>query len=341
MSHVEEALRVLELLGLPRAQLNERSALTLLALLDLTSDRSWSEARDPLRGITPMMKFFEKHYGKRYAPNTRETVRRQTVHQILDAGLIVQNPDDPRRAINSPFTVYQIAPEALALLKTFRTPRWKSALAAWRAAVPSLRAKYAAEREQHRLAVDLGAGETPSLSPGGQNPLVKAIVEVFAPRFAPKRHLVYVGDTGQKFALFDEPYLRELGVTIDSHGKMPDVVVHHTERDWLLLIEAVTNHGPIGPKRKGELAKLFEPSRAGLVYVTAFLDRRALARYLHDIAWETEVWVAESPTHLLHFNGERFLGPHEPTRRARGGLGRPARGPAGRRPKRPGPERGS
>lgn len=311
MSHVNEALEVLKALGLPRPQLNPRSALTMLALLNLTRDRAWPEAQNPLCGITPMMDFFKKHYGKRYAPNTRETVRRQTIHQFLEAGLVRQNPDDSKRAINSALTVYQVTPEALTLLRSWGSPRWGSALAEWLASAGSLRERNAAEREQHRLIVDLGGGETLRLSPGGQNTLVKAIVEVFCPRFAPQGRLVHVGDADKKFAFFDQARLRELGVSVDAHGKMPDVVVHHTAADWLLLIEAVTSHGPIGPKRRRELAKLFEQSRAGLVYVTAFLDRRTLSRYLGDVAWETEVWVAESPTHLLHFDGERFLGPYE------------------------------
>ncbi|MBS3919592.1 MAG: hypothetical protein KG012_11985 [Deltaproteobacteria bacterium] len=103
----------------------------------------------------------------------------------------------------------------------------------------------------------------------------------------------------------------QLGVKIEEHGKMPDVVVHHVEKNWLVLIEAVTSHGPVNPKRRQELKELFAGSSAGLVFVTAFIDRRAMLKYLNDISWETEVWIAESPTHLIHFNGERFLGPYE------------------------------
>ncbi len=99
-------------------------------------------------------------------------------------------------------------------------------------------------------------------------------------------------------------------MAIDSHGKMPDVVVHHVKKNWLVLIEAVTSHGPVDGKRRDELGRLFAGSKAGLVFVTAFLDRAAMVRYLADISWETEVWVADAPSHLIHFNGERFLGPY-------------------------------
>jgi len=89
------------------------------------------------------------------------------------------------------------------------------------------------------------------------------------------------------------------------------MVVHFTEKNWLVLIEAVTSHGPIGLKRHNELKALFGEAQAGLVFVTSFLTRRAMTKYLTDIAWETEVWIAEAPSHVIHFNGERFLGPYE------------------------------
>jgi hypothetical protein len=136
------------------------------------------------------------------------------------------------------------------------------------------------------------------------------IVEEFCPRFTPKAVTVYVGDTGKKWAYFDEACLRGLGVEVENHGEMPDVVVHFAEKNWLVLIEAVTSHGPMNPKRIPELKALFGPSNAGLVFVTAFLDKAGLHKYLSDIAWETEVWVASDPDHMIHFNGERFLGPY-------------------------------
>lgn len=129
-------------------------------------------------------------------------------------------------------------------------------------------------------------------------------------RFAPGSVLVYAGDTGDKWGYFDAALLAELGVKMDSHGKMPDVVLHCTERNWLLLVESVTSHGPVDGKRHAELAKLFSGSTAGLVYVTAFLNRSKMGRYLGEIAWETKVWVADAPSHLIHFNGMRFLGPY-------------------------------
>ncbi len=308
---IKETLTILNDLGLPKQQQNERSALTLLSLLGLKPADTWEKASDPLMGITPMMDFFQEYYGKKYAPNTRETVRRQTVHQFMQAALIIANPDRPSRPTNSPKAVYQIEPSALTLLKSFGKPEWNAYLDQYLQTVNTLKKLYAREREMRRLPVNLENGQEIRLSPGGQNILVKKIIDDFCPLFTPGCFVIYVGDTQVKWAHFNSDALASLGVEIQEHGKMPDVVVHHVEKNWLVLIEAVTSHGPVNPKRRQELKELFSGSKAGLVFVTAFLDRRAMLKYLNDISWETEVWIAESPTHLIHFNGERFLGPYE------------------------------
>jgi adenine-specific DNA-methyltransferase len=307
---IDEAIEVLRLLNVPRAQQNERSALTLLALLDLSPEKQWSEAQNPMRGITPMMDFFAQHYGKTYAPNTRETVRRQSVHQFMQAGLISYNPDDPVRPVNSGKTVYQVTTDALELLRSFGTSDWDANLKGYLASIVAVQARFTTERAMQRIAVSTPSGESISLSPGGQNLLIKLIIEDFCPRFTPNGKVLYVGDADEKWAFYDQTYLAELGVTVNEHGKMPDVVVHHIEKNWLILIEAVSSHGPVDVKRHIELKELFANSSVGLVFVTTFLDRVTMRKYLNDIAWETEVWVADAPDHLIHFNGERFLGPY-------------------------------
>ena len=186
------------------------------------------------------------------------------MHQFLEAGLIVANPDEPDRAVNSGKTVYQIEPGAVALIRSFGTAKWDRRLATYLASTETLRKRYAREREMERIPVTLPGGRTLTLSPGGQNVLIKQILEEFCPRFAPGGKVLYVGDTDDKWLCCDEKAFAELGLTIDKHGKMPDIVVHHVKRDWLLLIEAVTSHGPVNPKRHDELRRLFAGSTAGL-----------------------------------------------------------------------------
>ena len=172
--------------------------------------------------------------------------------------------------------------------------------------------RHAVERERNlaRIPVKLLSGETVTLSPGGQNPLIKQIIEEFCPRFAPGATVVYIGDAESKFLHLEAAYLEGLGVIIAPSAKMPDVVVHDTKRKWLLLVEAVTSAGAVDWKRRNELKELFKDCKAGLVFVTAFETRRAMQSFLPLISWETEVWVTEAPDHLIHFDGERFLGPY-------------------------------
>jgi hypothetical protein len=308
--HITEANQILISLGLPRAQQNERSALCLLALMNLTPRKKWARAENPLMGITPIMNWVREHYQKEYAPNTRETFRRQTIHQFVNAGIALYNPDRPDRPVNSPKAVYQIEPATLELLRSFGTKAWHDKLMNYLARCETLAARYAKEREQNRIPVQIAESKKITLSPGEHSELIRAIIAEFGPRFAPGSVLIYAGDTGDKWGYFDAPLLANLGVNVDSHGKMPDVVLHYADHNWLLLVEAVTTHGPVDGKRHAELAHLFAEAKAGLVYVTAFPSRAVMARYLGDIAWETEVWVAEAPSHLIHFDGERFLGPY-------------------------------
>lgn len=307
---INQALQIIKSFGLPRDQHNERSALCLLALLDLTPEKNWDQCSSRLIGITPIMDFAREHYQKNYAPNTRETFRRQTMHQFVDAGIVLYNPDDPGRPVNSPKAVYAIAPEALDLIKTFGTVEWGEALYNYIGEMQTLTLRYAKEREQNKLPILLKSGLDFHLSPGRHSELIKAIIEDFAPRFTPGAKLIYAGDTGEKWGYFDHETLAGLGVEIDMHGKMPDVVLFWPENNWLILVECVTSHGPVNPKRHSELNKLFVNSTAGLLFVTAFPTRSIMGKYLSEIAWETDVWIADNPSHMIHFNGDRFLGPY-------------------------------
>lgn len=175
----------------------------------------------------------------------------------------------------------------------------------------TLRERYAKERVMQMIPVSIAEGKEIQLTPGKHSELIKSILEEFAPRFIPGGQVIYIGDTGDKWGYFDKVKLKKLGVSIDSHGKMPDAVIYYPEKNWIILAEAVTSHGPVDSKRRDELSRLFSECSAGLVYVTTFPTRSEMSRYLGEISWETEVWVAEAPTHLIHFDGSRFLGPYD------------------------------
>ncbi len=177
--------------------------------------------------------------------------------------------------------------------------------------VKTLEKRYGKEREMRRIPVALSNGKEIKLLPGRRDVLVKKVIADFCSLYTPAGHILYVSDTEEEWSYLDSVALTELGLAITEYWKMPNIVVHHLEKNRLFLIEAVSSHGPVSPKRRQELKELFAGSKTGIVYVTAFLDRRAMMKYFDDISWETVVWIAESPTHLIHFNGKQLLGPYE------------------------------
>lgn len=308
---IAEALGVLEALGMPKEQLNDRTAICLLALLDLPPKTSWRDAGNPLLGIRAILDFARQKFGINYAENTRESVRKYSVKQLVSAGVLLHNPDKPDRAVNSSDNCYQVEAHALALLRQFGSKTWNKSLETYLAARGTLAAQYARSRDLHRVPVKVKNREKITLSAGSHSDLIRSVIEDFGAFFVPGGELVYVGDTGTKWGYFDQDLLATLGVNVGQHGKMPDVVIYYRKKNWLVLVEAVASSGPVDGGRHAELAELFKRSKAGLVYVTAFPDRGEIFRkFLAVVAWETEVWCASDPTHLIHFNGVRFLGPY-------------------------------
>lgn len=259
------------------------------------------------------MDWIRDSYERDYAANSRETIRRFTLHQFAEALLVEQNPDKPDRPVNSPKWCYQVHPRALEVIRTFGQANHDAILNSYRVEVPGLKVKYEAARQLNRIPVTLPGGGALTLSAGGQNVLIKRMIEDFCAYFTPGGEVLYVGDADTKWAVFERDIFWYLGVVVDHHGKMPDLVVYLRDHNWLVLLEAASSHGPVDAQRHSELAQLFAGSSAGLVFVSCFPDRREMRKYLADIAWETEVWCADNPTHLIHFNGERFLGPYGAT----------------------------
>lgn len=310
MNKIQEAQQILKELGLPQQQQNEISALTLLALCNISENESWTNSKKVSHGISKgIMPFIAEVYQKKYTPNTRETIRRNVLHQFIQARIADYNPDIPDLPVNSPKAHYAISKEALTVIQTFGTREWQEKANEFRASVEDLAQKYSKKRKLVRVPVTLPNGEGLSLSAGKHNEVQAAIIEQFRPQFAPDSDLLYLGDTEQKDLYVDKTTLQKIGISIDQHSKLPDVVLFDKEKNWLFLIEAVTSHGPISPKRLIELEILLENCDAGRVYVTVFPDFKEFKKWSNNIAWETEVWICEMPSHMIHFNGDRFLGP--------------------------------
>lgn len=310
MGKREEALAIIESLGLPRGQRNERSALTLLALANVGPHGAWADAEQPLLRIWDIRAFMRDVYGKEYAANSRETIRRQTIHQFEQARIVDRNPDDPSRPTNSGKNAYALTDDVLPVLKAYGTKAFDGQVDAFIAKHGELRKAYAKRRKLQEVELRLPDGANVRLSPGRHNELQVAVIQQFGPRFAPGARVLYVGDTAKKHVVCDEKVLARLNIPITEHDKLPDVVLYDPKKKWLFLVEAVTSHGPVNPKRHAELEAMLARCPADRVYVTAFLDKVGFRKAAAEIAWETEVWIADTPDHMVHFNGPKFLGPY-------------------------------
>lgn len=310
MNKIDEAREILKELGLPAAQQNEISGYTLLALCGIKPKSNWKDATAKSEKVSKgIMAFCKEIYGKEYAPNTRETFRRQVLHQFVQARIVDYNPDNTSLPVNSPNAHYAITAEALKAIKTFGTKAWTAASEQFKSEFGELSKRYLKERDLNLIPVKLSNGETIKLSAGKHNIVQAAIVHEFAARFANGSIVLYLGDTANKDLYVDKMVLKEIGIPITEHSKLPDVVLFDREKNWLYLIEAVTSHGPVSPKRVIELEELLKDCKAGKVYVTAFPDFAEFKKHSTNIAWDTEVWLVDFPEHMIHFNGDRFVGP--------------------------------
>jgi hypothetical protein len=309
MGKIEQAQEILEALGLPPAQQNEVSALTLLTLAKLSEDTPWKNAMSESLRVHDILAEIKQRYGREYAENSRETIRRNVLHQFEQAGIAIRNVDNPERPTNSGLNNYVLSELVLDAVRSYGTSKWKAKCKSFVDQQGKLLEVYQKAREQTKVPLQVAEGIIYKLSPGKHNKLEVEIVKEFGPRFAPGAKLIYLGDTAKKTLVLDKNAFAKLGIIVAEHGKFPDAILYDTKKKWLFLIEAVTAHGPVSPKRQIELQKVFEKCKAGKIYVTAFLDFATYKKYANDIAWETEVWIAEMPSHMIHFNGDRFLGP--------------------------------
>jgi hypothetical protein len=308
MSKLEEAKGILSAIGMPRAQTNDRSAYVLLALSGLEESTSWSKATRPEMRIVDMMNYMHTHYGKEYKPNTRETIRKDTIHQFVDAAVAERNTDSVDRPTNSPNYCYCLTSEMLNLVQSYGSRKWQTQLRHFISEKGTLIEQYKQQRDFVRVPVVVNEQEF-HFSAGDHNTLQKAIIEEFAPRFASGAEVLYIGDTETKDLVKNREVLEYLGVEITDHDKLPDIILYFSEKEWLFFIEAVTSVGPISFKRKQEIEQMTVNCKAGRVYVTAFPDNRVFKRFVDQLAWETEGWIADNPDHMIHFNGDMFIGP--------------------------------
>lgn len=306
MNKIDEARDILISLGMPPKQYTDLCCYSLLAMLGITPDIPWSNATNQWIRIHDIMRFTSRNYHAEYAENSRETFRKQAMHHFRNAALI----EDNAKATNSPNYRYRITQESLELIQSYGTSNWPAKLMQFKADHNSLIDLYASKKQVTKMPVRINGADF-TFSPGKHNELQKSIIEDFAPRFAQNSQCLYVGDTIQKDLVKNTGKLADLGFTITLHDKMPDVVLYREDVDWLYFIESVTSVGPMSPKRILEIEAMTRNVASGKIYVTAFPDTKTFKRFAEELAWDTEVWISDMPEHMIHLNGDRFMGPRK------------------------------
>ena len=304
MDKIEETRDFLDHIGMPKAQQADICCYVILAMAGIKPDMQWKEATNEWIRIHDIIQFTNSYYGTTYAENSRETFRKQALHHFRTAALV----EDNGKATNSPNYRYRLTKETFQLLRVRDTMEWEVSLRRFQHYHQSLVETYASKRKMIMMPVKIN-GQDFSFSPGKLNELQKAIIEEFAPRFAPDSECLYVGDTIEKDLVKNVEKLTKLGFEITLHDKMPDVVLYREDKDWLYFVESVTSVGPMDPKRILEITEMTKDVTAGKIFVTAFLDFKTYKKFSEKLAWETEVWIAEMPEHMIHLDGDKFLGP--------------------------------
>ena len=311
MDKLDHVKYLLEQIGMPPEQQSTLCCLALLAMADVKKDGSFKDATNNWIRIHDIITFIDKEYGVIYAENTREQIRKKAMHNFRTAAII----EDNGKSTNSPNYRYRITNEFLRVIKAIKeVDGWMACedddyeLRDFLNRHQSLKDIYASKKVMEKMPVKINNQDF-TFSPGPHNQLQKAIIEEFAPRFAPNSECLYVGDTIQKDMVKDVERLAKLGFQITLHDKMPDVVLFRSDKDWIYFIEAVTSVGPMDPKRIVEIQSFTQDVRCGKIFVTAFLDFSTYKKFSEQIAWETEVWIADMPDHMIHLNGDRFIGP--------------------------------
>ncbi len=304
MLKLDEAREFLASVGMPKAQQADICALSILAMAGIKPDDDWKDATNEWIRIHDIIAFSNQYYGTTYAENSRETFRKQAMHRFRTAALI----EDNGKATNSPNYRYRITDETLKVLRAWGSNSAEKQMNRFLAYHEKLVDIYASKKKMTMMPVKINGSDF-QFSAGKHNELQKAIIEEFAPRFAPGSECLYVGDTTQKDLVKNVEKLKKLGFSITLHDKMPDVVLYREDEDWIYFVESVTSVGPMDPKRIIEITDMTKDVKSGKIFVTAFLDFATYKKFAESLAWETEVWIVDMPDHMIHLNGDKFLGP--------------------------------
>lgn len=316
---ITDALEILQELGVPLTGLTlrrkEKMAKAFLSVAGLQPNMSWSESKDNDDAHQLMSRqiitHMNTHWGESISSGSYDDIRRKDLVLPVAALIVLNSAKNPNANTNDGTRGFAINPFAAKAIRQYGTAGWTQAVVNFHQGRPTLATELSRNRSLARVSVRINSDKELTFSPGGHNELQKAIIESFLPIYGHGADVLYVGDTAQKSLFLDVDGLKNIEFFELAHDKLPDVVAYSPEKNWLYLIEAVTTANPISEMRRRVLMQAASACTADLIFVTAFPDRDTYRKFSTDIAWETEVWIADAPEHMIHLNGDKFLGPRK------------------------------
>jgi len=313
---INHTLFILETFGIPMdgtARRLERIAIVFLAVADVKKVADFKNTKDLEKNghslkTRDISAYVNENFQEEISRGSYDDVRRKDLKLLVLGEIVLQS--NPNSATNDSTRGYGVNPFYSELIRKYPSKNWSKFVKEKLEDIEPISEKLKRKREINKIPVKLPSGNPLSFSPGKHNELQKAIIEDFLARYGYGAEVLYVGDTSNKYLHLNEGRLSQLNFFKISHDELPDIIAFSEERNWLYLIEAVHSSGAISETRLLQLKKLTEECTAEIIYVTAFLDRSTFRKFIADIAWETEVWIADNPDHLIHFNGDKFLGPY-------------------------------
>ncbi len=315
---IRESLQILDCLGIPIDNYTERQkekmAMALLAVGDVKSSSEWKQIKDSRKKYSvttrEIISFHNAYLEEHISSGSYDDIRRKDLQPMLVCEIVVQSAADAN--ISDPTRGYQISAEYARIIKNYGQSDWFKQVAIFNKSHMSYEERLSSKRNIRKLKVTTPDGREIELKDGEHNGIQKAVIEEFLPRYGYNAQLLYCGDSDNKYGvIFEKEKLAELGFGDLKRGKLPDVIAYSQEKDWVFLIEAYHTSNPITELRKYELVtKVLGSCAKKAIFVTAFETMSSYKNCQEELAWETEVWIATEPDHMIHRDGERFLGPY-------------------------------
>lgn len=313
-----EILDIFKIIGMPLDNMTprrlERLAMCILALCNATKDSLWSDIKSLKDGriltTRKIITYINENFEENISSGSYDDIRRKDLKRPVGMGLVVNSANNPDADTNDGTRGYAIEDNFAELLRAYDTPDWSQVVASFKIDHEYI-SNFQSQRFANKLKVTLAEGVVINLDDGPHNRIQKAVIDDFLPIFGNNATVLYIGDTSEKHMFKCTKEMINLGLNIEDRGMLPDIIAFSEEKRWLYLIEAVHSSNPLNPERCIELKRtVLKNCPYGVVFITAFLSRKDFAKWLPEIAWETEVWLADRPEHMIHFNGDKFLGPH-------------------------------